>query len=384
MRRRRSSPRSPASTSRSPTAVLARPHQPRRRPGPRPGAARRARGHRPDLRRERRRREPGPDRRRPRRRCSSRRSPRTPTRARSDRIRSHAMSKDTTPEVAAPDEGTATSAYQFASSYGFSAAGPGLSRPRLSGPRPRRETRWWPIVGGLIVPAVLLLAWWAITEFGDVPAYRLPSPADVAKAAVDLGRDRPAVPRRRHLDAAGAASASRSVRSIGLVLGALVGLSRTASVLLSPTIGALRAVPSLAWVPLLVLYVGIGEPPKLILIAIGAAFPVFTTLVDRAPPRRPAPRRGGSGLRTASAGPAHDGAAARGAARAGQRAAARARAVVALPGGRRAALERRWGSGSCSSTRRTTGASTGSSWRSSCWRSSARRRTRSSGCSSGG
>jgi sulfonate transport system permease protein len=182
------------------------------------------------------------------------------------------MSKDMTPEVAVSSEGTAASAYQFASSYGFSAAGPGLS-----GPRPRREKRWWPIVGGLIVPAVLLLVWWAITEFGDIPAYRLPSPADVAKAAADLAatgqlyRD-VAISTQRVLQGFALGSV------IGVVLGALVGLSRTASVLLSPTIGALRAVPSLAWVPLLVLYIGIGEPPKLILITIGAAFPVFTTL----------------------------------------------------------------------------------------------------------
>jgi sulfonate transport system permease protein len=64
----------------------------------------------------------------------------------------------------------------------------------------------------------------------------------------------------------------------GLALGALVGLSRTFSILLSPVIGALRAVPSLAWLPLIVLYLGYGELPKVTLVVIGAAFPVFTTL----------------------------------------------------------------------------------------------------------
>jgi sulfonate transport system permease protein len=51
-----------------------------------------------------------------------------------------------------------------------------------------------------------------------------------------------------------------------------------ASRLLGPTIGALRAVPSLAWIPLLIIYLGIFEEPKITLIAIGAAFPVFTTV----------------------------------------------------------------------------------------------------------
>ncbi len=66
--------------------------------------------------------------------------------------------------------------------------------------------------------------------------------------------------------------------SLGLVLGSLVGLSRLADALLAPTIGALRAVPSLAWVPLLILWMKIGEDSKITLILIGAFFPVFTTV----------------------------------------------------------------------------------------------------------
>jgi len=66
--------------------------------------------------------------------------------------------------------------------------------------------------------------------------------------------------------------------AIGLVVGAVVGLSRVGEALLAPSIAAVRAVPSLAWVPLLILYLGIGEDSKVTLIAIGAAFPVFTTV----------------------------------------------------------------------------------------------------------
>jgi sulfonate transport system permease protein len=62
------------------------------------------------------------------------------------------------------------------------------------------------------------------------------------------------------------------------VLGALVGLSRLSDILFSPTLAAIRAVPSLAWVPLLILWFKIGEDSKIILIAIGAFFPVYTTV----------------------------------------------------------------------------------------------------------
>jgi sulfonate transport system permease protein len=43
---------------------------------------------------------------------------------------------------------------------------------------------------------------------------------------------------------------------------------------------AIRAVPSLAWVPLLILWFQVGEESKIILIAIGAFFPVYTTVAD--------------------------------------------------------------------------------------------------------
>lgn len=63
----------------------------------------------------------------------------------------------------------------------------------------------------------------------------------------------------------------------GLALGSLVGLSGAARRLLAPTVAAFRTVPSLAWVPLLLLWFGIDETPKLLLIGIGAFFPIYTT-----------------------------------------------------------------------------------------------------------
>ena len=65
---------------------------------------------------------------------------------------------------------------------------------------------------------------------------------------------------------------------LGITLGSLVGLNKWIAQLLMPTIGALRAIPSLAWVPLLLIWMGIYEEPKVTLIAIGAFFPVFTTV----------------------------------------------------------------------------------------------------------
>ena len=61
----------------------------------------------------------------------------------------------------------------------------------------------------------------------------------------------------------------------GIVLGALTGASATARGLLDPTLQALRAIPSLAWVPLFILWLGIFETSKIALIAVGCFFPVY-------------------------------------------------------------------------------------------------------------
>lgn len=159
----------------------------------------------------------------------------------------------------------------FASSYGFSAAGADL--PEVTRGRLRART----IVLGLVVPLALLTVWWVAAEYTDIADFLLPSPAQVVDAGVELAQAGLLAPyilislQRVLIGFAIGAS-------IGLALGALVGLSRIASELLSPLLGAIRAVPSLAWVPLLLIYLGIYEEPKLTLIAIGAAFPVFTTV----------------------------------------------------------------------------------------------------------
>ncbi|WP_244510422.1 ABC transporter permease [Microvirga guangxiensis] len=61
----------------------------------------------------------------------------------------------------------------------------------------------------------------------------------------------------------------------GIVLGALSGSSETLRRLLDPTLQALRAIPSIAWVPLFILWLGIFEASKVALIAVGVFFPVY-------------------------------------------------------------------------------------------------------------
>jgi sulfonate transport system permease protein len=61
----------------------------------------------------------------------------------------------------------------------------------------------------------------------------------------------------------------------GTLLGAITGYSVLTRRLIDPTLQALRAIPSLAWVPLFVLWFGIFESSKIALIAVGVFFPVY-------------------------------------------------------------------------------------------------------------
>ena len=162
-----------------------------------------------------------------------------------------------------PDVGRATDAPSSTGS-----ARP-VSRRRLT------DRRWFVIAGGALIPVLILAAWQIVSTTGLVPLSQLPSPAMVWLAAVDLAQ-------RGLLGLYIAISTQRVLigfavgGGLGLLVGAVVGLSRLGDILLAPTLGAIRAVPSLAWIPLLILWFKIGEESKVTLISIGAFFPVYT------------------------------------------------------------------------------------------------------------
>ncbi|MBV8503927.1 MAG: ABC transporter permease [Paucibacter sp.] len=137
-------------------------------------------------------------------------------------------------------------------------------------PRPRKpQPRWL----GLLVPASLLLLAEAATRAGWLASNLLPAPSEVLATLQQLAQQG----LLGHIAASSARVAAGFVLGAGLalLLGAWVGLSPLALALLNPSFQALRAIPSLAWVPLLLLWLGIDEAPKIVLIAIGAFFPIY-------------------------------------------------------------------------------------------------------------
>jgi len=134
-------------------------------------------------------------------------------------------------------------------------------------------------VARLAVPLALFAAWWAATASGIVKSYQLASPHDVLRELLDLARSG-LLWRDLGASTERVAAGFAIALAVALILGALVGGSRAAERALDPTLQAIRAVPSLAWVPLILLWLGIGETAKIALVAIGAFFPIYVALVS--------------------------------------------------------------------------------------------------------
>ena len=132
---------------------------------------------------------------------------------------------------------------------------------------------------GLLLPLGLLLAWEATARADLFQANLLPSPAAVVEEVTALARSGElwghiwiTVWRVAAGFFVGAAAAT--------VLGAVTGYSRGLRALLDPTLQALKSVPSLSWVPLFILWLGIFETSKVALIAVGVFFPIYLNLMS--------------------------------------------------------------------------------------------------------
>jgi sulfonate transport system permease protein len=126
-------------------------------------------------------------------------------------------------------------------------------------------------------PLGILLAWEAASSLGWLPARTIPAPLTVLEAARDLLLSGALL---HHLSV----SLLRVVAGLGIaiVAGTLLalaaGLSRLGEELIDPTLQMARTLPFLALVPLFILWFGIGETPKVLLVALGATFPIYLNL----------------------------------------------------------------------------------------------------------
>ena len=128
---------------------------------------------------------------------------------------------------------------------------------------------------GAVLPLGLLLTWYLVSKFDLANSAILASPAEVIREgygqvasgafALDL-----------------VSSLARNIAGFivgglaGVTLGSLLGLSRWADRLISPSFNAIKQIAIFAWIPLISVWFGMGEPAKIIFIALAAFYP--TTL----------------------------------------------------------------------------------------------------------
>lgn len=127
---------------------------------------------------------------------------------------------------------------------------------------------------GLLLPVVFTLAWELAVRLGYSNGRLVPPPSRIWQTLVELSASGEL---SRHV----LATLSRVGAGFGLgvlagtIFGAICGYWPLARRLLDPTLQALRAIPSIAWVPLFILWLGIFETSKVVLIAVGVFFPIY-------------------------------------------------------------------------------------------------------------
>jgi sulfonate transport system permease protein len=141
-------------------------------------------------------------------------------------------------------------------------------------PRKLRAARFLRPLLGLILPVALAAGWECVVRMGWSSGRLLPPPSVIVDTFVDLART-------GELQTHAAATLWRVFWGFvfgvgaGTVAGAVTGYSTFTNRLLDPMLQALRSIPSIAWVPLFILWFGIFETPKIVLIAVGVFFPVY-------------------------------------------------------------------------------------------------------------
>ncbi|HDU4533736.1 TPA: taurine ABC transporter permease TauC [Klebsiella aerogenes] len=149
-------------------------------------------------------------------------------------------------------------------------------------PRQRALKRRWPLSRQLTLSvatlAVLLAIWWAVTALQLISPLFLPSPWQVLQKLLTIAGPQGFMDATlwQHLAASLTRIAIALVLAaiVGVPVGIAMGLSPTVRGILDPLIELYRPVPPLAWLPLVIIWFGIGETPKILLIYLAIFAPV--------------------------------------------------------------------------------------------------------------
>ena len=127
--------------------------------------------------------------------------------------------------------------------------------------------------------ALLLLVWEALSRLGVIQPIILPPPSQIALVFYDLLKNGSLLKHigisvLRVLEGFGIAAV------LGLTLGMGIGISQNLARMSDLIIQVIKPIPPIAWIPLAILWFGIGEQSKVFIIFLGAFFPVIINTID--------------------------------------------------------------------------------------------------------
>ncbi|NAS22701.1 ABC transporter permease subunit [Herbidospora sp. NEAU-GS84] len=146
-----------------------------------------------------------------------------------------------------------------------------VETPRATPKGPRRRVTAW---HRWLSPLALLVIWQIASATGLLPERLLAAPATIASTAVELTQ-------AGTLPTAIGVSLQRVLigflvgGAAGILLALAAGLSRAGENAVDPIMQALRALPFFGLIPLFILWFGIGEEPKILLVALAVSFPLY-------------------------------------------------------------------------------------------------------------
>ena len=126
----------------------------------------------------------------------------------------------------------------------------------------------------LVIPVIIIMIWFYTTPYMVIPKGILPTIPDVGQTFLEMLKS-------GQLENDIVVSISRVLKGycisvvLGVTLGSLIGMYRSIKELFVPVITVIRQIPMIAWIPLIILWCGIGETSKVVIIVLVAFFQIL-------------------------------------------------------------------------------------------------------------
>lgn len=125
-----------------------------------------------------------------------------------------------------------------------------------------------------LIPIILIIGWQLAASAGWIDTTYIPSPWEILQRGIELWQAG-TLQQNMGISLYRATMGLLLGGVVGFVLGVANGLSKISHSLFNSTIQMVRNIPHLALIPLIIIWFGIGEPAKVILVAIGVMFPIY-------------------------------------------------------------------------------------------------------------